>query len=262
MSPEDAVAELFARVGTNSGAATLVSEKELAEWPAAAVAAIKSQKLIVKARPPAGVVCPGCERQCAMPLHIATNESSGAVSAFVVCDKRDDINRVPIPPELRTLWRCDLGRVCAFVATSLGLRSPADTTPDGSLTRIGVAKGDKRSQMLCLRAGGNLSLVVSENSLPLAEAILFQGGSYAVDAALVRQMVDAARSADERHTPTTVRREAGKLATQEKYRVWQGMYRELNRERPGMSGTWYARQIVKQSPPPPPAVDTVRRRMK
>jgi len=262
MSPEDALAELFARVGTNSGAATLVSGNELAEWPAAAVAAMKSQKLIVKARSPAGVVCPGCERQCAMPLHIVTNESSGAVSAFVVCDKRDDINRVPIPAGLRTLWRCDMRRVCVFVATSLGLRSPADTTSDGGLTRIGVARGGKRSQMLCLRAGGDLSLVAAENSLPLAEAIVFQRGSYALDAAVVRQMVDAARSADERHTPTTVRREAGKLATQEKYRAWQGMYRELKREHPGRSDTWCASQIAKQSPPPPPAVDTVRRRMK
>lgn len=199
-----------------------------------------------------------------MPLHVVTTGASGRTAAFVVCDKRDDINRVAIPVDLRTVWRCDVGRVCAFVAASLGLRMPADREENDPLQRVGVAKGGKRSQMLAVRAGrgSDIALVVAENCLPLIDAVGFQDGRYAVDREEVRRLVDAATTADERHIPSTVRREAGKLATQDKYRAWQAAYRELKRQRPGMPDSWYARQIVKDSPCPQPSVETVRRRMK
>ena len=62
MTPQDALTELLARLGANNGAAVLVSEKELSGWPAAAIQAMKSQKLLVKAEPASSAVCPGCER--------------------------------------------------------------------------------------------------------------------------------------------------------------------------------------------------------
>src|ERR1035437_4241965 len=69
MTPETAMIELLARVGAGNDTAVLVSDEELSHWPAAAVKAMKSQKLLVKARPAAGVVFPGCERECIMPVH-------------------------------------------------------------------------------------------------------------------------------------------------------------------------------------------------
>jgi hypothetical protein len=53
MTPLDAILELLARMGASNGAAVLVSEEELSHWPVAAIGAMKSQKLLVKARPAA-----------------------------------------------------------------------------------------------------------------------------------------------------------------------------------------------------------------
>ena len=120
MNPQAPLIELLARVGVAKGAAVLVSDEELRRWPTAAVAALKSQKLLAKARPAVSVVCPGCERECVMPVQTLTRPS-GAVTSFVVCDKPVDINRVAISTDLLRQWRCNAEAVCGFIAKSLGL---------------------------------------------------------------------------------------------------------------------------------------------
>ena len=115
MTPQDALIELLTRVGALNGAAVLVSAEELSQWPAAAVAAMKSQKLLARARPAVSVVCPGCERECVMPVHTLPTEPRDPAS-FIVCDKRDDINRVPVSAKRLMQWRCDADAVCGFMS--------------------------------------------------------------------------------------------------------------------------------------------------
>ena len=62
---------------------------------------------------------------------------------------------------------------------------------------------------------------------------------------MIRRMVDAATTADNRYTPSNAKREARKLDTQAMYESWQKEYRELKRSKPGMSDVWYAQQIAK-----------------
>jgi hypothetical protein len=96
MTPEAALIELLGRVGAHNGAPVFVSAEELDHWPAAAITAMKGQGLLSRARPAASAICPGCERECAMPVHTVL---AGSVvhASFIVCDKRSDINRVPVP---------------------------------------------------------------------------------------------------------------------------------------------------------------------
>ena len=85
MKPQAALVKLLARVGAQREAPVLVNEEELSQWPAAAVAAMKSQKLITKARPAASAVCPGCERECVMPVHTPPTKTRKPTS-FIVCE--------------------------------------------------------------------------------------------------------------------------------------------------------------------------------
>src|SRR5688572_1009693 len=98
MTPEQVFADLMARVGAHPDSVVLVNEQDLADWPPDVVAALRAQGLLRKARDAASAVCPGCEQQCIMPVNTVKDETSRRGS-FVVCDKRSDINRVPIPPE-------------------------------------------------------------------------------------------------------------------------------------------------------------------
>lgn len=258
---QDALIELLARLGAGNGAAMFVSAEELSQWPAVAVAAMKSQKLLVKARPAVSVVCPGCERECVMPVHTVPAGPHGPAS-FVVCDKRSDINRVPVSALRLTQWRCDAEAVCAFVAANLGLRRSGQHPADSGLLNIGVATGDKRSQMLCLRADGDLALVSGNNAMPLAELVGFSAGEYSVDRLMIRLLVDSATTADPRYTPSNARRETRKLDTQAMYQGWQKAYRELKKRRPRMSAVWYAKQIANQDIAVGRSADTIRKHMK
>ena len=261
MTPMDPLLELLARLGALEGATALVSEEELGRWPEAAVKALKSQKLLAKARPAASAVCPGCERDCTMPVHTLPAGPHGAAS-FIVCDKRSDINRVAVAAERLRQWQCGMDALCGFVAQGLGLRRSDKPPASGELWEIGIATGDKRKQMLCLTADGEVALVSGSNAVPLAEFIAYRGGEYSVDQAMIRRQVDAAAKGDSRYTPTNARREARKLDTQAMYEAWQKEYRRLKKSRPKMSDVWYSQQIAKLDVADDRNADTIKKHMK
>lgn len=245
MTPQAALIELLGRVGASQGAAVLVNDYELSQWPSAAVAAMKTQRLFTKARPAASAICPGCERDCVMPVHVLSDEGKQPAWAFIVCDKRSDINRVEIPLTRLTQWQCSAEAVCAFVADTLDLRRSDEQAAIAALRNIGVATGNKRSQMLCLQAHGALALVAGNNSMALAEVVEYHDGAYSLDGVMIRQLVDAATTADNRYTPSNAKREARKLDTQVMYERWQKEYRALKKKRRKMSDVWYSQQIEK-----------------
>lgn len=261
MTPEAALIELLGRVGARLGEAVTVSTEELSLWPTEAVTALKAQGLLLKARPAKSIVCPGCEQECSMPVQTVTRTNASAAS-FVVCDKRSDINRVPIPPERLTLWRCDAQVVCGFVAACLGLQQTTVQPSEAGLLPIGMARGNKRTQMLCLRIQGHLALVVGADAIPLAEAIGFESDRFTVDQAVIDQMVDAATTSDPRHTPSTAKREARKIDTQAVYTSWQKEYRALKKRRPNMSDVWYSDQIAKSAVGHGRSASTIKKNMK
>lgn len=261
MTPESAFAELLGRVGANHRESVTVSNEELSEWPPEAVMALKGQGLLRKSRPAQSVICPGCERECSMPVHTVTRANSPAGS-FVVCDKRSDINRVTVPHARLTLWRCDANAVLGFVATSLELIQTTVQPSALDLLPIGMARGNHRSQMLNLRVQAHLNLVAGSSVIPLQDFIHFADGKFAVDRTLIRQLVDAANTADPRHTPSTVKREARKVETQEMYSGWKKEYKALKKRRPNMSDVWYSEQIAKSAAGCGRDASTIKKNMK
>jgi hypothetical protein len=261
MKPVDALIELLDRIGANHGAAILVNDDELRQWPSEAVKAMQLPRLVAKTRPAASAICPGCEQQCVMPVHTIPASARSAVS-FIVCDKRDDTNRVPVSAGRLIQWQCNAELVCGFIAASLGLRRSDRQTANADLWEIGVATGNKRSQMLCLQADDILTIVVGGNKVPLAELITFCDGQYSLDGAMIRRMVDAATTADSRYTPSLAKREVRKLETQKLHATWQKKYRELKRSKPGKTDSWYAQQIAKMDITPQRNPGTIRKNMK
>ncbi len=261
MTPQSALTELLARVGAAQGAAVLVSEEELSQWPATAVAAMKSQKLIAKARPAASAICPGCERECVMPVHTPPTATGSTVS-FIVCDKRSDINRVPVSANRLVQWRCNADAVCGFVAACLGLRRSEKGAVSASLWHIGMAAGGKRSQILCLQTDGVLNVVAGNGAVPLTDLIGFDQGAYSLDGARVRQLVDAATTADNRYTPSNAKREVRKQNTLAMHKRWQKAYQALKRKNRGKSDVWYSMQIAKTGDAQGRSAETIRKHMK
>lgn len=260
MNPEDVLLVLLDRLGVTDGAAILISEQELAQWPRGAVAALKSQGLLVKASPASSVVCPGCEDACVMPVHLINYPTGRA--AFVVCDRRSDVNRVHVPVALLNQWQCTIDVLCDFIADSLKIHRRAKGSFNAEDWEIGMARGRKRSQMLGLKTDGELRLIAGGNAMPLSAVVSYCDGTYALDDALISHMVDSATTADNHYTPSNARREVGKLETQAMHDCWRKAYRELRRNKPDQSDVWYARQIAKMDIARGRSADTIRKNMK
>jgi len=262
MRPQAALIELLERVGASQGNAVLVNDEDLTQWPMAAVAAMKTQGLLTKTKPASSTICPGCERDCVMPVHIIPAKENLPARTFISCDKRSDISRVPVPLAKINQWQCTINSVCQFIATCLGLRRSNQLTDNSSFRNIGIAKGVKRSQMLGLEVDGVLSLIAGNNRLPLVELIEYHDGTYSLDDAMIRQLVDTATTADNRYTPSNAKREARKLDTVAMYESWQKEYRSLKKKRSGMTDTWYSKQIAKMEIANGRSAETIRKNMK
>ena len=174
-SPAAVLIEVLDRIAGSRDHTIRISARELAGWPADAVTALKSQRLLRRSRPATSVVCPGCEQQCGMPVYtvVGPGASAGQTDrwSFIVCDKRDDINRVTVEPDRLTQWQSSPDAVCDFVAGCLGLRPVGKRIDADGLMQIGMATGEERRQMLCLRKKQwELELVAGDGTLPLAEA--------------------------------------------------------------------------------------------
>jgi len=187
MTPQDALCELLARLGASKGAAVVISEEELSRWPAAAVTAMKSEKLLVKMRPATGVVCPGCERECSMPIHTRLG-GSGLAASFVVCDKRDDINRIPIPDSMLRQWIASLGELAGSIARLLGLTRAI--LVNGPRCEVGILRGRKHSSHVVLIADGTLSLHIAGHVVDLGSVLSVQNGAIRVDRPALERFAD------------------------------------------------------------------------
>jgi len=261
MKAIDAFLELINRVGACRDKAVLITDEELLRWPKAAVKAMKSQKLIAKARPATIAVCEGCERDCVMPVH-SLPVTTGKTSSFIVCDKRSDINRVAVPVERLTQWKCNSDLISGFVAACLDVRRPARNKDSAGRWMIGMVSGKKRSQMLCLETSGVVSLVAGNSKVPLSEFIEFHDSKYSLSSSQICKLADFSTTADDRYTTGIDKREARKLATQAMYESWRKAYRELRKEKPGMSDVWYSLQIAKMDIAMGKDSETIRKQMK
>jgi hypothetical protein len=261
MTPEAALVELLARVGASEDAAALLSNHELNQWPDNAVTAMKTQRLLMKAPPANSAICPGCERDCVMPVQIRIHPSHGA-APFINCDKRSDVSRVLVPVERLEQWRCTTDAVCGFVAASLEVRrSDKCRLASADFLEIGMVSGGKRCQMLSLQIRGELMLAAGGNVVPLAELVAYRSGGYSLDRVKVGRLVDTAATADNRHTPSNAKREARKVNTQAMYKDWQKAYRDLSKKRPNMPETWYSQQIAKLPVAKGRSADTIKKNM-
>ena len=189
MTPRAVLTELLDRVAAQQGKAVLLGTYELAQWPAEPVTTLKSQRVITKARPAASTVCPGCERECAMPVDRLYG-TGRTPSAFVVCDKRSDINRVAVPISQLEQWQASGDSIADLLARLLGLqRSGADAASEGRW-EVGVFKGAKHAGHLVLQASNGLTLELAGHSIPLSEVLAFEGDSFKLDERALTRRVD------------------------------------------------------------------------
>lgn len=189
MTPEAVLIELLERVGAQHGAPAIIGEYEFSEWPTAALAIMKSQGLLKRVRPARSAVCPGCERACVMPVHMLITDGHEP-EAFVVCDKRSDVNRLSVPVSYLEQWQASGNSIATLLSGLLGLYRMETSSTDAARWEVGVIKGRKHSSHLALVAGGKLNLSLSGHSVPLTDVLTLEGDTFKVDRRTLNYLVD------------------------------------------------------------------------
>ncbi len=110
---------IFKRVALTGEA--LFSYDEIKEWPTEFVSVLKTEGLLCKAQPQREVECRGCEEYCFMPVEIYVANNNNPARAFISCDKRNDIGRVPVDMIRLEQWQITIERLAKFFSEQLGL---------------------------------------------------------------------------------------------------------------------------------------------
>lgn len=150
---------------------------------------MKAHKLLMKARPAASVICPGCERRCVMPIQVPPMQGTTA-RAFVVCDKRSDINRVDVPIEHLEQWQVSGHSVADLMADLMGLCRPLENDADIARWELGVFRGAKHSSHLLLLADGKLTLTLAGHATDVADVLTLEDGAFAIEKRTLNRQVD------------------------------------------------------------------------
>ena len=190
MSPQVALTELLARLAACRGAAVYVSDDELADWRQDFVADLKAKRVLVRASPAASAICPGCERQCVMPVDVLPDDGRGAV-VFIVCDKRSDINRVVVPIGALERWKATGELLADCLARLLHFEARLQAADAVNRWSLGMLEGKKHKDRLALHAGeGGLTLAVAGHTVALDHVLTIEKGAIWLDRAHLLRCVD------------------------------------------------------------------------
>ena len=196
LSPTAVLPEVLARIGGRRGAPVHISDDELQRWPPIAVAALKSAGLLKPASPATNAVCSGCERGCFMPVEVLASNPAYPLdlpTAFLVCDKRPDINRVAVPINQLVQWRTGGQLLGDTLAQMLDLQRGAVATNAGQHWSIGVVQGLQHRAPLVLHAGAleGPQLALAGHVVLVAEVLTFKKSALALDVAALVRLVDS-----------------------------------------------------------------------
>jgi hypothetical protein len=192
LTPAAALAELLARVGAAPARAVALSADELAHWPADAVAAMKAQGVLRPGKPGDTAVCPGCEQACVMQVQQRLQAGHKA-ALFIVCDKPEDIGRVPLAAAHLERWRVD-GQTLGDALSLLLGGCECQPGPDGGQAwRLGAVAGRTGKSAVHLRFDnqGRALLDVAGHALELGLLLAFHGERLVLDARQLARCVDA-----------------------------------------------------------------------
>jgi len=258
------IEQLLDRVGAAEDGVAWFTHHELSQHPTEMVQFLKHHQLLKRGREAKSVECHECEEHCIRPVESLRN-AAGERVYFLLCQLRSDTNRVRIERTRLIQWRTAIESIRSWVAEDLGLRLSDAQPAQPNHYPIGLFHGERRSQMVVLEHGNPLQLIIGDQAIPLLELILFEQEAPTLDRQLVAHRVDLATTADVRYTPTTTRREAGKLKTEAMYEDWRRAYRKLRREHPNTTrypDTWIAKQIARMDIAQGREPETIRKQMK
>ena len=147
MLPDELLDGLKARFAKSRGGRVSLGADEIAEWPDGIFDELLKAKLICRDAPANVVECRGCEEYCLMPVNIFAAEGHRPARAFVACDQRDDVGRVPVDFSRLAQWTMTLSAFEEAVA-SFVVAKPSNGMATLKKSKAPVPFRDASAQLL------------------------------------------------------------------------------------------------------------------
>lgn len=180
--------ELTRRLAGSGSERAFIRLEDPAGADAESLSAFERAGLVAKEPSARSTICDGCEQDCPMEV----TWPGGNRGPFIVCDKRDDIGRVPVDPARLKQWSVSLKRLARTTATLLDTEGTPEPIPEGTGWRLGRLRFHGTETPVRMVAaddgaafwGLTVSLVPGARagaSISLAELLLFRGGKLSLD---------------------------------------------------------------------------------
>ena len=142
MSPNDILIELLRRLEFENEEERTISWQETRHWSAGAIGLFEGIGLLRSASPATTIECPGCEENCFMPVLRVGGDNGRPVRAFIVCDQREDIGRLPVRLEPLQQWTISEQALAVILTNLLSIREKPRRESGGRwLGRTSTPKG-------------------------------------------------------------------------------------------------------------------------
>jgi hypothetical protein len=115
MTPDPVLYELLLRLRANHDEPVILGWDEVRRWPPGVLDTLTQDGLLSEAAPANSLECEGCEEHCWMPVHVFPAERGRPARAFIACDYREDIGRVPVDLNRRRRWQATPDRLVRWL---------------------------------------------------------------------------------------------------------------------------------------------------
>lgn len=181
---------IFDRLGRADSAEEIFGADEAADWPAGELDLLIKVGLLRRAEPAQRIECKGCEQYCFMPVNVLPAEGNRPARAFISCDKRNDIGRVPVEMRRLEQWQTTCELIADVLARLLGFSRSTSTAAEENQWHIGVLKGKKYKSLVTLLADDNLNLSLAGHTVPLIEMLAINENALTLDKGELIRLVD------------------------------------------------------------------------
>ena len=171
MTEGDLLEHIFERLCRADTGQEIFGVDEAAQWPESALEVLIKSGLLERAEPAQVIECDGCERNCFMPVHVQPAEGNRPARAFISCDKREDVGRVPVELGRLAQWRITGGMLAGAVARLLGFTQAPHEDSMGKRWMLGPLKGNEYKGEMTLSLEGHVKLTVAGQDIPLAHVL-------------------------------------------------------------------------------------------
>ena len=171
----------------------LFSYEEVTAWPPAVLDCFITSGLLECASPTHTTICDGCEQHCIMPVEVLPALNNRPAQAFIGCDQRDDIGRIPVDLDSLKQWQTTTQSLAFFLAKALAMPTSLVTKKDSTHWELGIFKGYQHQRPLVLEMGETIQLLIAGHSILLIECLLIDEHQISVNKNKLNRLVDGER---------------------------------------------------------------------